>query len=107
MGNARSTECYAFVGGIVEHLNVQPLARIIQGGGGVNHALHHIQLVINRELHRYQGPFGKERGRQNGLLMSALCQASELPLGEAKAQDKGQAQPVKDQKENFQSDHEQ
>ena len=44
------------VGGIVEHLNVQQLARIIESRDGFDQPLDHVALVVNRELNRHQRP---------------------------------------------------
>ncbi len=44
-------EGMGIVGGIVQHLDLEQLARIIDFGGFLKQALHHVTLVVNRKLH--------------------------------------------------------
>ena len=37
--------------GVVQDLDLQPRARPVQGAGGVDHALGHVALVVDRKLH--------------------------------------------------------
>ena len=41
-----------FVGGVVQHLNLEQLARILQPADGVDQPIRHVHLVVDRELNR-------------------------------------------------------
>ena len=41
-----------FVGGVVEHLNLEELARILQPADGIDQPIRHVHLVVDRELNR-------------------------------------------------------
>ncbi len=56
------------VGGIVEHLNIQQLARIIERGNRFHQTLDHVTLVVNRKLHGDAGPRSNFRRRPGDAL---------------------------------------
>ena len=47
------------VRGIVKHLNVKPVARIVKGADGIDDPVHHIHLVVGRYLNRNARQFVK------------------------------------------------
>ncbi len=47
-----------FVGGVVKQLNVEFVGGVLEGNGRFQQPLHHILLIINRQLHRHRRPFG-------------------------------------------------
>ena len=51
------------VGGVVEHLNVEQLARIIETGDGFDQALDDVALVVNGKLNGDARPLGDRRRR--------------------------------------------
>ena len=64
VGHPPGGQRHGGIGRIVEHLNVQAVSRVVEGGGGINHAFHHVLLVVERQLHRHAGPLGRGgRGR--------------------------------------------
>ena len=54
-----------FVGGIVEHLNIEQFARIIERGDRFDQALDDVALVVNRKLHGDARPL-RDFGRRTG-----------------------------------------
>jgi len=52
-----------FVRGIVQHLDLQAVARVVQGADGAQQVFHHVELVENGELHGDDGQFGELMGR--------------------------------------------
>ena len=61
-----------FVGGIVEHLNVEFLARIIQLADRLQQAFDDILLIEDRQLHRDQRQIFKMRGGFGGVVLAVL-----------------------------------
>ena len=59
------------VGRIVEHLNVEQLARIIESRDGFDQPLDHVALVVDRQLHGNLGPVG-DFGRRAGNILAIL-----------------------------------
>ncbi len=53
-GGPRGGQRRGLVGGIVQDLDLQPAARPFQAAGGIHQALHHVRLVVDRELHRHR-----------------------------------------------------
>jgi hypothetical protein len=43
---------HRIVGGIIEYLNLQPVARVIKGTDGFQEPTNHIALIVNGELDR-------------------------------------------------------
>ncbi len=66
--HARARHLPRFVGGIVEHLNVQQLARIIEARHCIHQALDHVALVVDGKLYGNLGPLG-DRGRRAGNVL--------------------------------------
>ena len=69
----RLREGMRIVGGIVQHLDLQQVAGIIDLGGFLQQAFHHEALIVNRELDGDARQFGKAHGRLAGEL---ACDAS-------------------------------
>ena len=44
-----------FVGGVVEHLDLEQLARVVHLADGVDQPVGHVHLVVDRQLHRDDG----------------------------------------------------
>jgi hypothetical protein len=55
------------VGGIVEHLDLEAVARVIETGAGVDHFAGHIALVEHRKLHGDIGQLVALHHRKNGV----------------------------------------
>jgi hypothetical protein len=99
-------QAHGGIGGVVEHLNVQQLGRVVEGGGGVDYPLHHVLLVVEGQLHRDAGPgSGLGGNRQGRGGVGAPGQARELPLPRAEAQNKQQAQAVHHHEQEGQQRH--
>src|ERR1044071_4344669 len=65
-------DVYGFVGGVVEQLNVESVARIFDPADGLQQAINHELLVENRELDgdvRQVGKFLRRRGGPVVLLL--------------------------------------
>ena len=64
---SRDATALRFVGRVVEHLDFEQLARVIELRDGFDQPLDHVALVVNRELHGNLRPvvnFGRRaRGR--------------------------------------------
>ena len=73
---------------ILDSLRPIPGLRVLvtAGGGGIDEALHHVQLVVHGQLHRHERPRGG-RGRR-GQGRGPPRQPGKLPLREAKAKHK-------------------
>ena len=56
-----------FVGGIVEHLDVEQFARVIELRDGLDEALDHVALVVDRELNCDLRPFRDFRRRSGNI----------------------------------------
>ena len=59
LGNLVATDVAGFVGGIVEDLDLEAVARIANRGHGVEQPLGHVHLVVQRELHGHRGQLGE------------------------------------------------
>ena len=46
-----------------ENLDLEAVARVADGGDRVQQALHHVHLVVERQLHRHRGQLGELAGR--------------------------------------------
>ena len=57
--DAGARDLLRFVGGIVEHLDLEQLARIIETRDGVDQALDHVALVVDGKLYGNLGPLGR------------------------------------------------
>src|SRR3984893_2461032 len=57
----------SLVGRIIEHLNFEKFARIIELRDGLDQSLDHVALIVNRELHGHLGPHGDHRQRARGI----------------------------------------
>ncbi len=44
-----------FVGGVVEHMNLESVGRVVKLSDAVNEALGHIHFVVQRQLNRHEG----------------------------------------------------
>ncbi|WP_311136513.1 hypothetical protein [Hymenobacter cellulosilyticus] len=44
---------------------MEPVGRVVEAGGGFDDALHHVELVVNGQLHRHPGPFGRGGRRRS------------------------------------------
>ena len=69
--DAGARDFLRLVGGIVEHLNVEQFARIIEARDRVHQALDHVALVVDRKLYGNLGPLG-DRGRRAGDVVAIL-----------------------------------
>jgi hypothetical protein len=56
-GNVRSRDPRSLVGGIIQHLDLQPLSGIVELGYGVNQSFQDVELIVDRQLHRNDRPF--------------------------------------------------
>ena len=65
-------ELMAVVGGIVEHLNLQKFARILDLDGFVDQPLQHVALVIKRQLDRDPGQLVETDGRFADRILPVL-----------------------------------
>ena len=54
--HAGARDLLRFVGGIVEHLNIEQFARIVEARDGVDQPLDHVALVVDRKLYGNLGP---------------------------------------------------
>ncbi len=70
-----------FIGGVIEHLNLQQMGRIIEPDGGVDQPFNHQRLVEHRQLHSDRRQVGGSRGRWRGGRAAAVqaIQQSEHP----------------------------
>ncbi len=76
IGRASLGQGCGVVGRIVQHLDFQPIARIIQGGRRIHQALDHMALVENRQLDRHRRPVAAGHiGRRR--LVGAVAQIQE------------------------------
>ena len=69
--DAEARHLLRFVGGIVEHLNVEQFARIIEARNRVDKALDHVAFVVDRKLYGNLGPL-RERRRRTGHVATML-----------------------------------
>src|SRR5713101_4764797 len=69
--DAAARDLLRFIGRVIEHLNVEQLARIIKARYRVHEALDHVALVIDRKLYGNLGPLG-DRGRRAGNIVAGL-----------------------------------
>jgi hypothetical protein len=65
-------DLHGLVGGVIEHLDIQLLARIIQLTNAVNQPLGYVALIEHRKLHRNPGQFFEMSGRFCRPLLSIL-----------------------------------
>ena len=56
--DAIARDLLCLIGGIVEHLDVEQLARVIELRDGLDQPLDHVALVVDRQLDGDFGPFG-------------------------------------------------
>src|SRR5947209_4006785 len=63
---ARHIPC--FIGGIVEHLNIEKLSRVIKSRNSLYQPLNHVTLVENRQLHCHSRPSRNRRWRRGNIL---------------------------------------
>ena len=61
--HARRSHLPRIVGGIVQHLDLQQISRVIQFADRAQKALHYVNLIKNRKLNRYFGQLPKLAGR--------------------------------------------
>ncbi len=82
-----------FVGGVVEDLDLEAVARVFDAAAGVDQAVDHELLVIDRELEGDEGElvFGEAGGRLvgvGGLALVAVVEPDELvPMDAVEGQD--------------------
>ena len=69
--DAIARDLLCLIGGIVEHLDVEQLARVIELRDGLDQPLDHVALVVDRELDRHLGPDG-DFGRRPGNILAIL-----------------------------------
>ena len=67
------------VGGIVEHLDFEQFARIIEARDGFDQALDDVALVVDGKLHGNLGPLG-ERRRRAGNVVAMLDVRIDQPV---------------------------
>ena len=65
--DARARHFLRFVGRIVEHLNVEQFARIIEARHRVDQALDDVALVVDGKLYGNLGPLGHRRRRAGNV----------------------------------------
>ncbi len=68
----RSRHLYGFVGRVVEHLDLQLLARIFDLADAIHQAIDNILLVEDGQLNRHQRQFGEMRFRLSHLVLAVL-----------------------------------
>ena len=51
-----SSQVAGCIVGVVQQLDLEPLAWIVQSSGGLQQPLHHVELVVDGELHRHVWP---------------------------------------------------
>ena len=56
--DAGARDSLRFVGRIVEHLNIEQFARIVEARNRIDQALDHVALVVDRKLYGNLGPLG-------------------------------------------------
>ena len=69
--DAGARDLLGFVGGIVEHLNLQQFARVVEARHRVHQPLDHIALVVDGELHGDLGPH-RQIGRRGRRIAAIL-----------------------------------
>ncbi len=80
------------IGRVIQHLNVEPLARIVERADAVDQPLDHIALVINRQLD------GDLRPRARGSYRRCGC--CPFVIAEIEIQNPAAVQPVEGQQED-------
>ena len=68
---------------IVEDLNLEAFARIVERTDGVEQTIDHVVFVVERQLHGDDGQLGEELGLGRALGMVPVEQAQELVAVEA------------------------
>ena len=70
--DAGAGDLLGLVGGIVEHLNFEQLARIVEARHGVDQALDDVALVVDGKLYGNLGPDREIGGGAGGVLRRYL-----------------------------------
>jgi len=87
------------IGGVVENLDLKPLAGIGEMSHGVYQPAYYIDLVEDGQLHRHRGPLVKMRKRL-GLVTVAKIQVDEDEGVEAVKSQKDRAKEIEDADED-------
>ena len=59
LGDLVAADIAGFVGRIVEHLDLEAVARVADGGHGIEQPLDHVHFVEERQLHGHGGQLGE------------------------------------------------
>ena len=59
LGDLALADLLRLVGGVVEHLDLEAVARVADGGDGVEQPLDHVHLVEERQLHGHRRQLGE------------------------------------------------
>ena len=87
-------DVYRFIGRVVEYLDLQAVARIVQCGHVVDEALGHEQLVVDGQLYGHHRPFAGRRRHHPGYLLLFSVLPQQVQLHQAKKRDVHQRQGI-------------
>ncbi len=98
-------DLHRLVGGVVEHLDLEQLARIADARDGVEQALDHVHLVVERELHGHAWqPRGQGHRHGTPITMAIVEEQHDVPVHAHDRQDH-QCQEIKTEQRSFSGTH--